>query len=62
VNRTITFVLEKETKGAVRYQEVNAEGKAIEQAESVVGTIYLRKTALDGKIPQRVTVTIAEAA
>ena len=35
---TIKFEYEKETKNAIRYQEVSAEGKA-----PIVGTIYIQK-------------------
>ena len=42
----------KETKGAVRYVE---DGK--EDAHRV-GTFYLRKSALNGEIPQKLQVTI----
>jgi hypothetical protein len=35
---TLQFEFEKETKNAIRYQEVPAEGKA-----PIVGTIYIQK-------------------
>ena len=51
------FAFEKETKGAVRFQEVSKDGKPA-FARSI-GTLYIRKSALpDGKIPQTLTVTI----
>ncbi len=47
----------KETKGAVRFQEVGEDGKPAFAPS--IGTLYIRKSALpDGKIPQTLTVTI----
>lgn len=44
---TVNFVLERETKGAVRYQEVDANGNVIVDPLAVaVGTIYFRKSGL----------------
>ena len=47
---TLRFEVEKETKGAVRYAEVGTEA---------VGTLYLRKAALDEPYPKALTVIIA---
>jgi hypothetical protein len=55
---TICFAIEKETKGAVRYQEVEADGKPAFAPK--VGTLYLRKTALPGRPLSRLLVTIME--
>jgi hypothetical protein len=53
----LRFAFEKETKGAVRFQEVGEYGKPAFAPS--VGTLYIRKSALtDGKIPQSLTVTI----
>jgi hypothetical protein len=41
------FKLEKETKGAPRYQEVDEEGEVIEQAGTKIGTLYLWKSAFE---------------
>jgi hypothetical protein len=41
----VRFKLEKETKGALRYQEVDEKGEAIEQAWAKIGTLYVRKSA-----------------
>mgnify|MGYP007132578188 CR=1 FL=1 len=54
---TVNFTFERETKGAVRYQEVVPSG---DPERRVIGTLYLRKTALNGTVPQRLTVTIKE--
>jgi hypothetical protein len=42
------FRLEKVTKGAVRFQEVDSTGEDVEFANAVVGAIYIRKAALKG--------------
>ena len=53
----LRFAFEKETKGAVRFQEVGEDGKPAFAPS--IGTLYIRKSALpDGKIPQVLTVTI----
>ena len=41
----VRFKLEKETKGALRYQEVDDTGKAVEQAGNKIGILYIRKSA-----------------
>jgi hypothetical protein len=53
----LRFAFEKETRGAVRFQEVGEDAKPAFAPS--VGTLYIRKAALpDGKIPQTLTVTI----
>ncbi len=56
----IPFVLERETKGALRYQEVDDAGKPVEQAWAKIGTLYIRKTAFErGQTPPpRLAVTV----
>ena len=55
---TLKFTLEKETKGAIRYQEVGDDGAPAFAPQ--VGTLYIRKSALPGgKVPKTLTVTIA---
>lgn len=56
MNVTLHFVPERETKGAVRFKEVNADGTDVFDAK--IGTLYIRKSAMGGKIPQRVAVAI----
>lgn len=53
------FVLDRETKGAVRYQEVDDKGQP-ETVYHKIGTVYLRKTAFDKGVsaPRQITVTI----
>jgi hypothetical protein len=43
----VRFKLEKQTKGALRYQEVDPKGEVIEQAWAKIGTLYLRKSAFE---------------
>lgn len=57
----IKFELEKETKGAVRYTEVQAN----QLDEPIIGTLYIRKSGL-GKlgyksIPSSLMVAVEEA-
>lgn len=50
----IEFVFERETKGAVRYQQVDASGSPINGDDALVGTMYVRKAKLpEGKVPKR---------
>lgn len=62
----IKFRLDRETKGAVRFQETK-DGKDVEGDEAFVGTLYIRKANLgkvsadyasEGKVPDSVTVAI----
>jgi hypothetical protein len=60
MNHQLKFIVEKETKGAVRYKEVDDAGA--DAFAPIVGTLYLRKSGMPGgKIPQNVSVTIAAA-
>jgi hypothetical protein len=55
----INFIVEKETKGAVRYKEVDIEGT--DAFAPVVATLYVRKSAMPGGvIPPKLKVTISE--
>ena len=56
----VNMILDRETKGALRYQEVNGEGIALEiGAGAKVGTLYIRKDAFPaGVAPKGVAVTI----
>jgi len=58
MNATLKFTFEKETKGAVRYQEVGDDGAPSFAPQ--IGTLYIRKTAMPGgKIPKKLIVTVA---
>lgn len=53
----LKFVSEKETKGAVRYQEVGDDGTPAFAPQ--VGTLYVRKRAMPGgKIPKELRVNV----
>ena len=56
------FSFEKETKGAFRFQEIdNATGAPLKEAGAYkIGSLYLRKSALDGATPRRIVVTVEE--
>ena len=59
----VRFKLEKETKGALRYQEVDEKGEVIEQAWAKIGTLYVRKSAFErgAAFPQTLRVTLDSA-
>ncbi len=62
----VNFVLERTTRGALRYQEVNLVGEPLgmQDEDTVIGTLYLRKWGLrtqglrEGHQPNNITVTI----
>ena len=69
--KTMTFTLEKETTGALRYMEVDDNGNpAKDDPLHLVGSLYFRKagmaTALDGSNlwPEilEITVTVKDGA
>jgi len=53
---TLHFVVEKDTKGAVRYKEVNSDGT--DALAPQIGTLYVRKSAIPGKVLDKLTVTV----
>lgn len=63
MDRTITFQLEKTTKGALRFRELDAAGNPIAKTDdATVGVLYLRKSQVGTEVPQRLTVTISTQA
>jgi hypothetical protein len=54
------FLFEKETKGALRFQEVDGKGEIIEQAWAKIGLLYVRKSAFErgASFPRNLSVTI----
>lgn len=60
-NFTINMLLERETKGAVRYQEVDTEGKEVPMDQAQIGTLYIRKRALETPPPKAVQVSVKSA-
>ena len=59
---TCYFKLEKETKGAVRYMQVDEQGNQYgAEAGAELGSVYIRKTAFkDGTSPAKITMVITE--
>ncbi len=60
---SVDLTLVKETKGALRYQEVTSEGHYLlmNNPKTVIGTVYLRKQGIPGgEKPLNITVTIEE--
>ena len=57
---TVRFRQEKETKGALRYQEINDAGEDA-GAWAKIGTLYVRKTAFaqGATIPKELTVSVS---
>ena len=52
--------LEKKTPGALQYKQINAAGEPIRRDKDgqLVGNMYLRKAAIRGRVPEKITVTI----
>jgi hypothetical protein len=56
---TARFAFDRETKGAVRFQETDiATGRPLDMQEAAIGTLYLRKSVLKGITPAAITVSI----
>lgn len=55
---SVRMQLEKETKGAVRYMEVDAGGNQLKGDDAVLASIYIRKAALDGSPPKFFNITM----
>ncbi len=57
---TVKFALERTTKGAIRYQEVDEKGEKVPATAIEIGTLYVRKTMFDGRdVPERLVVQIS---
>jgi hypothetical protein len=53
-------MLEKETKGALRYMEVDAAGERVDRDHAKVGNMYIRRTAFNnGDKPNFLKVEIS---
>lgn len=48
----VKFAFEKETKNSIRFMETGDE------AGHKIGTLYVKKVAFEGKVPQAITVTV----
>ena len=57
---TVKMVLDRETKGAVRYQEVDDSGTPVtdDAKGCVFRNIYVRKSSLKGEMPKEITVDL----
>jgi hypothetical protein len=60
MTKTVKFALEKLTPGALRYAEVDDEGKTIkgDANGALIGSLYLRKAAMGNEVPKQFSVTI----
>lgn len=65
LTRNVSMRLDRETKGALRYQEVDAKGNAVidDAGGAILGTQYLRKAQVQKWIgtenwPQKLTITL----
>jgi hypothetical protein len=60
MRKTLVCQFSKTTPNAIQYQQVDARGEPIKRDSDglVVGNVYLRKAAIAGKIPHRITVSI----
>lgn len=60
----ILFRLERETKGALRYEELGGDGNPVEIGEGAqIGTLYVRKdaaTAAFNGFPSSILLTITK--
>lgn len=60
--RLVQFALDKETKGSIRFKEVDDDGEEVEKDQAVFRTIYVRKSFLKEigvkGIPDTAAVTI----
>lgn len=62
VKKTVNFTLKKETPGAVCYQELVPGNPNPSMDDMVIGSLYIRKKALGGKVPQAVMVEVSYSA
>lgn len=53
----VIMALRNETKGAVRYQEIDSNGKPV-LTNYILGTLYIRKSALTAPYPKILLVTL----
>ena len=53
--RELTFEYEKETPNTIRFSEVVAE-----DGTPVIGKLYVKKSAIAGETPSKITVTVGE--
>jgi hypothetical protein len=54
----VKFVQTRETKNAIVFSEIDEAGNVLEIADAIVGSFYLKKSAIDGKAPDAVEITV----
>jgi len=55
----VRFQFERSTKGAHRYFEINDRGVQLDMQDAVIGTLYVRKSAVGNKPAQMLIVEIS---
>lgn len=57
--QTLTFALEHETKGALRYTEIDpATGAELPFGKFLIGKVYFRKDRMPHPAPERLAVEV----
>jgi hypothetical protein len=56
VTKKVVMVLERETKGALRYRGIEDDDPDLDGY--LIGTLYLRKAALERPFPTKISVTV----
>lgn len=56
----LQFLFRNETKGALRYQEVDENGRPLvkDTEGATVNTLYLRKSAMGGRKPKAIAMQL----
>jgi hypothetical protein len=55
---TAKLMFERETKGTFRYQEIDNAGEPVDFGQGKIGTLYLRKSAIEGERPHYIEIKI----
>ena len=58
MEKIVNFIIERETKGTIRYREVVPPGVEDKLENKVIATLYIRKTSLGDERPEKIEVTI----
>lgn len=63
MSKQIICVLFDKTPGALRYRQIDSQGNHISDDEegALVRDFYLRKAAMSGRAPDKITVTVEYA-
>ncbi len=57
--QTLKFVLEHETKGALRYFECDDAGQELPFGRYLIGKVYFRKDRMPTPAPKTLTITVS---